>query len=71
MVKYEDINDHVPGSIYDFKDEYEGIRKLQKQELVSVELNGHTHMNPDVSWVSSNLNNLQKAGVKEFIDLKE
>ncbi len=46
-VVYEDTGGHMPGTVHDFLGEFEAIRTLMRQDLVSVEQHGFTHMHPD------------------------
>jgi hypothetical protein len=52
LVVYEDLAGHSPGTVNDYRGEFEGIQILRKSGLADVELHGFTHMHPDLqSWL--------------------
>ena len=54
LVRYEDVAGHAPGTIYDYRDEYEGIITLVRNDRASVELHGNTHIHPDFEeWLAA------------------
>jgi hypothetical protein len=51
LVRYEDIAGHSPGTVHDYRSEFDGIQALRRSGIADVELHGYTHMHPDTdAW---------------------
>jgi len=47
LVRYDDVAGHAPGTVHDYRAEFQGIQALRRAGLADVELHGFTHMHPD------------------------
>ena len=51
LVRYQDVAGHSPGTVHDYRSEFDGIQDLRRSGIADVELHGYTHMHPDTdAW---------------------
>ena len=51
-VRYTDKNGLLPGTLHDYVSEFSGLRRLQREGRVGLELHGYTHVHPDAAaWL--------------------
>ena len=51
VVRYEDLDGHLPGTVHNYEAEYRGIAALVEKSLAAVEIHGYTHVHPDArAW---------------------